>query len=153
MQLKRNLLSVALASATMMLANAAHAQSTEAPADAANASPDANQLDTIVVTGIRKGIQDSIDTKKSESTISEAVSSEDIGKLPDQPIPDSIAPCTCAAGLVKRCDSIACAAIVASGRICDAASPFNVKLRPASIAAATSGSGPTVTVSESTWMT
>jgi iron complex outermembrane receptor protein len=90
MQLKRNLLSVALASATMMLANAAYAQSTDANEATAD-STDANQLDVIVVTGIRKGIQDSIDTKKNESTISEAVSSEDIGKLPDQSIADSIA--------------------------------------------------------------
>jgi iron complex outermembrane receptor protein len=92
MQLKRNLLSVALASATMMLANAAYAQSTDAAGAATDAgNTDANQLDTIVVTGIRKGIQDSIDTKKNESTISEAVSSEDIGKLPDQSIADSLA--------------------------------------------------------------
>jgi iron complex outermembrane receptor protein len=90
MQLKRNLLSVALASATMMLASAAYAQSTDADADA-NTNTDANKLDTIVVTGIRKGIQDSIDTKKNDSTISEAVSSEDIGKLPDQSIADSLA--------------------------------------------------------------
>lgn len=92
MQLKRNLLSVALASATMMLANAAYAQSTDTTTtDAASTDQNAEKLDTIVVTGIRKGIQDSIDTKKNESTISEAVSSEDIGKLPDQSIADSIA--------------------------------------------------------------
>ena len=92
MQLKRNLLSVALASATMMLANSAYAQSADATdAGTDTASTDANKLDTIVVTGIRKGIQDAIDTKKNQSTISEAVSSEDIGKLPDQSIADSIA--------------------------------------------------------------
>lgn len=92
MQLKRNLLSVALASATMMLANSAYAQSADATDTGTDtASTDANTLDTVVVTGIRKGIQDAIDTKKNQSTISEAVSSEDIGKLPDQSIADSIA--------------------------------------------------------------
>ncbi|MFO1473889.1 MAG: TonB-dependent receptor plug domain-containing protein [Lysobacterales bacterium] len=92
MQLKRNLLSVALASATIMLANSAYAQSADATDTGTDtASTDANKLDTIVVTGIRKGIQDAIDTKKNQSTISEAVSSEDIGKLPDQSIADSIA--------------------------------------------------------------
>jgi iron complex outermembrane receptor protein len=95
MQLKRNLLSVALASATMMLANAAYAQSTDATdttgTDAANPDQGAKKLDTIVVTGIRKGIQDSIDTKKNQTSIVEAVSAEDIGKLPDASIADSIA--------------------------------------------------------------
>ncbi|MFT3897318.1 MAG: TonB-dependent receptor [Thermomonas sp.] len=97
MQLKRNLLSVALASATMMLASAAYAQSTDAgatdatAADAASTGQDANKLDTIVVTGIRRGIERAIDTKKNATSIVEAVSAEDIGKLPDSSIAESIA--------------------------------------------------------------
>ena len=46
---------------------------------------------TVVVTGIRKGIQDSISAKKRSSQIVEAVSAEDIGKLPDASIAESIA--------------------------------------------------------------
>ena len=97
MQLKRNLLSVALASATMMLANAAYAQSTDpgsddaTAADTTNAGQDADKLDTIVVTGIRRGIERAIDTKKNATSIVEAVSAEDIGKLPDSSIAESIA--------------------------------------------------------------
>jgi TonB-dependent receptor len=97
MQLKRNLLSIALASATMMLANAAYAQSTDTTAtgtsatDATEADQDAEKLDTVVVTGIRRGIERAIDTKKNATSIVEAVSAEDIGKLPDSSIAESIA--------------------------------------------------------------
>lgn len=47
--------------------------------------------ETVVVTGIRKSIQDSISAKKKSSQIVEAVSAEDIGKLPDVSIAESIA--------------------------------------------------------------
>ena len=45
----------------------------------------------IVVTGIRRSIQTSVDTKRREQGIVEAVSAEDIGKLPDISIAESIA--------------------------------------------------------------
>jgi iron complex outermembrane receptor protein len=89
MQLKRNLLSVALASATLMLAHGAHAQDATAPAQ--TAEEEAQDLDAVQVVGIRRGIEDSIDTKQAEDTIVEAISAEDIGKLPDTSIADSLA--------------------------------------------------------------
>ncbi|MGY4517447.1 TonB-dependent receptor [Lysobacter sp. HA18] len=89
LNLKRNLLSVALASAAMMLASAAQAQ-TATPASPSDA-PDAKQLDTVTVRGIRRGIERSIDVKKNSTSIVEAVSAEDIGKLPDVSIAESIA--------------------------------------------------------------
>lgn len=82
-QFKRNLLSVALVSAMGMAATAAHAQQA--------AAPTAEDLDTVVVTGIRRGIEDAIDKKKNATSIVEAVSAEDIGKLPDVSIAESIA--------------------------------------------------------------
>ncbi|MDD2920226.1 TonB-dependent receptor [Rhodoferax sp.] len=48
-------------------------------------------LDTVTVTGIRKGIESSIAVKRNSDSIVEAVSAEDIGKLPDASIADSIA--------------------------------------------------------------
>ena len=97
-QLKRNLLSVALASATMMLMAQAHAQSapaqTQTEEDAAAAkkkAEDAKNLDAVVVTGIRGGIERAIDIKKDATSIVEAISAEDIGKLPDVSIAESIA--------------------------------------------------------------
>ena len=112
LKLKRNLLSVALASATMLVVAGAQAQtqSTEEQAQteaakaakaakakqakeeaAAAASGDATTLDRIVVTGIRRGIEDAIETKQTSSSIVEAISAEDIGKLPDSSIAESIA--------------------------------------------------------------
>ena len=53
------------------------------------AKPVADEV--VVVKGIKKGIQDSITAKKKSSSIIEAVSAEDIGKLPDASIAESIA--------------------------------------------------------------
>ena len=47
------------------------------------AGADADDIEEVVVTGIRKSIQDSIGAKKNDSSIVEVVSAEDIGKLPD----------------------------------------------------------------------
>jgi iron complex outermembrane receptor protein len=98
LQLERNALSVALASAMLLGATNARAQSTEQPAgqdasttDAAQQPADAKTLDRVEVTGIRRGIEDAIETKQSSTSIVEAVSAEDIGKLPDTSIADSIA--------------------------------------------------------------
>ncbi|MGH8031650.1 MAG: TonB-dependent receptor [Luteimonas sp.] len=92
LQLDRNVLSVALASAILLGSAAAHAQSTTTSANPPDATSDnATNLDTVRVTGIRRGIEDAIDTKQSSTSIVEAISAEDIGKLPDSSIADSIA--------------------------------------------------------------
>ena len=52
---------------------------------------EAIKLDAFVVTGIRRGIESSILTKKEATSIVESVSAEDIGKLPDVSIAESIA--------------------------------------------------------------
>jgi len=105
LQLDRNVLSVALASVMLLGTANAHAQSTTDPAAAQDASSpdatpeaakkkpaaDATNLDRVEVTGIRRGIEDAIETKQSSTSIVEAVSAEDIGKLPDTSIADSIA--------------------------------------------------------------
>ncbi|HBK92702.1 MAG TPA: TonB-dependent receptor [Parvularcula sp.] len=47
--------------------------------------------DEIIVTGIRGGIGRSLDIKKNETSIVEAISAEEIGKLPDMSIAESLA--------------------------------------------------------------
>ncbi|MBV8605087.1 MAG: TonB-dependent receptor [Pelomonas sp.] len=74
---------VVAACALLVWAGAAQAQSQTPPAD--------QQLDTVVVSGIRKGIEAAIAMKKNSDLIIEAVSAEDIGKLPDIDIADSLA--------------------------------------------------------------
>ena len=56
----------------------------EAPAENAEA------LEEIVVTGIRAGLRDSIAMKRDSSSVVEAISAEDIGKLPGTSIADSL---------------------------------------------------------------
>src|SRR5688572_6727876 len=56
----------------------------------ATAAADAQTLDKVVVTGIRHSIETSVETKVEATSIVEAVSAEDIGKLPDISIADSI---------------------------------------------------------------
>ena len=91
---RRNLLSTALASAIMLTATGVHAQSTDAtdPQDptAEQESATTTDLDKVVVTGIRRGIEDAISVKRESTSIVEAISAEDIGKLPDVSIGESI---------------------------------------------------------------
>ena len=47
--------------------------------------------DVVVVTGIRASIETSLSAKRENSSIVEAISAEDIGKLPDVSIADSLA--------------------------------------------------------------
>lgn len=67
------------------LAGSAYAQTTT------SAQATDGQLTTVTVTGIRRGIEDAISVKKNSTSIVEAVSAEDIGKLPDVSIAESIA--------------------------------------------------------------
>ena len=66
-------------------AGSAHAQTavTEAAAEA--------PIQTVQVTGIRRAIEDAIAVKRDASGIVEAISAEDIGKLPDISIAESLA--------------------------------------------------------------
>jgi iron complex outermembrane receptor protein len=101
MVLKRNILSVALMSATMMLAANAQAQSQQEQETRDKiskeegkeaADPDAaKEIDKVVVTGLRSSIENSIATKRDNSQIVEAISAEDVGKLPDSSIADALA--------------------------------------------------------------
>ncbi|MGA0586298.1 TonB-dependent receptor [Dyella sp. KRB-257] len=86
---------------------AVHAQDTPSPTPAASAGQDAasspppstkkpakpaaTTLQTVVVTGIRGSIENSIRAKQNSNEIIEAISAEDIGKLPDASIAESLA--------------------------------------------------------------
>ncbi|MFG6428356.1 TonB-dependent receptor [Roseateles sp. LYH14W] len=72
---------VAIGCALLIVGTAATAQEAAAP----------QQLETVTVTGIRKGIEAAISVKRNSDSIVEAISAEDIGKLPDSSIAESIA--------------------------------------------------------------
>lgn len=65
--------------------------STTTPSTKKPAKPGATTLQTVVVTGIRGSIESSIKAKQNSDDIIEAVSAEDIGKLPDASIAESLA--------------------------------------------------------------
>jgi iron complex outermembrane receptor protein len=48
-------------------------------------------LDEIVVTGIRKSVEDSIEAKRASAELTEVITAEDIGKMPDKNVADSLA--------------------------------------------------------------
>ena len=57
---------------------------------ATNATQPQAEPGAIVVTGIRRSLQDSIAIKRRERSVVEAVSAEEIGKLPDVSLAESI---------------------------------------------------------------
>ena len=106
--LKHNPLALACAAAFLIAGNAAHAQAIPAPAapstttaQDAKLTPEqraakahaeqVKKLQDVKVVGIRTGIENAINTKQEATSIVESVSAEDIGKLPDSSIAESIA--------------------------------------------------------------
>ncbi len=50
----------------------------------------AQQLEEVIVTGIRFSNQKSLDTKRGANSVVEVVTAEDIGKMPDKNVADSL---------------------------------------------------------------
>lgn len=88
MRQRRSLMaaSVSVLAIAAVLPGVAMAQQAEPAGD-----PQATEVDELVITGLRRGLADSIELKRTETSIVEAVSAEDIGKLPDVSIAESIA--------------------------------------------------------------
>ena len=93
---------LAVACAIAVFAAGVHAQQADPAQDAARQEAARQEalkreaakpvsMDTVVVTGIRRGIEDAISVKQNSTSIVEAISAEDIGKLPDVSIAESIA--------------------------------------------------------------
>src|SRR3954463_9508545 len=79
----------------LSLSSAVHAQ--QADADEAKTKTEAEakkkadgEIAVVTVAGIRRGIEEAISIKKNSSSIVEAISAEDIGKLPDNTVAESI---------------------------------------------------------------
>ncbi len=88
MNFKRTAVSIAL----LTLATQGFAQT---------ATTDARSLDTVTVTGIRASVQRTIDTKRDATMNIDAVSAEDVGKMPDKNLADSLQRLT---GVATRTD-------------------------------------------------
>ncbi|HCG95882.1 MAG TPA: TonB-dependent receptor [Halieaceae bacterium] len=57
----------------------------------AAAQEEAEVMEEVIVTGYRKSLMDSIENKRESGSIIESISAEDIGKLPDSSIAESLA--------------------------------------------------------------
>jgi iron complex outermembrane receptor protein len=80
--------STATGCAVLLMAASAASAADQTPATAA---ADTGPIEEIVVTGIRAAIESAISVKKNAVTIVESISAEDIGKLPDTTIAESLA--------------------------------------------------------------
>lgn len=76
---------------TLALAAAGASMSTYAADDVNTTEAAEENIEVIQVTGIRRSLQESQSLKMSSSSIVEAISAEDIGKLPDVSIAESLA--------------------------------------------------------------
>ena len=83
-------ISSATGCAVFLMASSGAAFAQAQPPGAQGAS-DGSQMEEVIVTGIRKSIEDSIAVKKNDDQIVEVVTAEDIGKLPDSSIAESLA--------------------------------------------------------------
>jgi len=86
----RLLSGAAFGAAALAAVGSAHAQ-TAAASTTAQADDQATEVGEIVVTGIRRSIEASINAKANNTSIVEVISAEDIGKLPDVSIAESLA--------------------------------------------------------------
>lgn len=89
MKLRKTMLSASIVTA-LGFAGTAMAQETATVAQASTASQEAKDLDAVVVRGIRGAIEQSLQTKRDEVTRVEVITSEDIGKMPDKNVADSL---------------------------------------------------------------
>ena len=87
-QLRRKELAAAI---SMLLVLPASALAQDQEQDSNISMEDDLITEEVIVTGIRRGLINSIDIKETSNSIVEAVSAEDIGKLPDVSITDSLA--------------------------------------------------------------
>ena len=62
-----------------------------APAASDTSDNGATTLQEVVVTGIRQSVQESLDAKRNADVVEDVINAEDIGKMPDKNVADSLA--------------------------------------------------------------
>jgi len=91
MSLKSRALMGSAMAVVLFAAPTAFAQSAGPDAgQAAGSEQEADQVDEIVVTGIRGSLRASIEQKRDAANITEVITATDIGKLPDENVADSL---------------------------------------------------------------
>ncbi len=80
-QYRKSVLAISIA-ASLGLVQVVHAQDNDAPAS--------EELDTIVVTGIRASLKQSLDTKREADAVVDAITAEDVGKFPSTNVAEAM---------------------------------------------------------------
>ena len=88
----RNLTPIAAAVAMLMAGASfsAHAQEAVAKEAKPAATADADAGQTVVVTGIRASLEQSLNQKRNSDSLVEVITAEDVGKMPDKNVADSL---------------------------------------------------------------
>ena len=89
MKFKETPIATAVAFALFSAAFPAHAQQAEKSASEKSAEKK-QALETVVVTGIRAALERSLDVKRSAESHVDVITAEDIGKMPDKNVADSL---------------------------------------------------------------
>lgn len=91
MKIQHTPIASAVALALMSMVVAAQAQqAAPAPAGAASAAAKGDEVQTVVVTGIRASMEQSINRKRNSDSLVEVLTAEDVGKMPDKNVADSL---------------------------------------------------------------
>jgi iron complex outermembrane receptor protein len=77
-----------LIAAAVSLALARHAAAAADSEQAANSSGE--ELETVLVTGIRASLQESLEVKRDSQTVVDVITSEDVGKFPDKNVAEAL---------------------------------------------------------------
>jgi TonB-dependent receptor len=81
---------LAMASALLLLGRAGGVQAQQATSPEPAKKPEAEQVEKVVVTGIRKSLDTSLSLKRDASGIVDGIVAEDIGKFPDTNLAESM---------------------------------------------------------------
>ena len=74
----------------MLPAQAQQAATPPAPAASAPQPAERTQLEAVIITGIRGSVQQSLTQKRNSDSIVEVITAEDVGKMPDKNVADSL---------------------------------------------------------------
>lgn len=86
----RNLTPIAAAVAMLVAGASFSAQAQEVVAAKPAATAEVDEGQTVVVTGIRASLQQSLNQKRNSDSLVEVITAEDVGKMPDKNIADSL---------------------------------------------------------------
>ncbi|UQV18066.1 hypothetical protein MU852_15070 [Brevundimonas albigilva] len=113
---QRPLVAALLASSALVAP--AYAQTADAPQEQVPMDQNVAEVGEIVVTGIRASQAQSIDIKRNETALVDAISAEDIGKLPDVTVADALS-----AFRAFRCSARRAKARPSTSAVCPRSSP------------------------------